>query len=298
MRGMIICPHCKKDLPETAIRCRYCRRPIKKNIRSGFLFPSKSNILSRLGVLLADENTPSLGWLSVAVFLALYVAGTWAIQDQGIVSECLNWLRGHFFAFTQEPLLQTYVHIFIETFILKLGIVLCLIVFLASSGKPVAATLGLTNRLQNYSKYFLYGFLCLTVGVAWFEGLDPLTPDLPTPLFFQDSAKIGNILYMVSIVLVAPITEEIIFRGFFYPAFFSSVGRMGSIFVTAILFAAVHGAQLHWSMDHLSIIFVVGFLLTLARAMTGSTLYTIGLHAVYNFALMAAGFIRYQWYGY
>ncbi len=295
---MISCPHCKKELLDTAVRCRYCRRPIKKNIRSGPIFPSTNKILSRLDLLLAQEREPALGWLSVAVCFALYMAGTWVIQQQGIVSEYLEWLRSHFFVFTQEPLLQIYVHIFIETFILKLGIVLSLIVFLVASGKPIAASLGLTNRLQNYSKFFLYGFLCLAVCVAWFEGLDPLTPDLPTPLFFQDSAKIGNILSVLSIVVVAPITEEIIFRGFFYPAFFSSAGRLGSIFVTSILFAAVHGAQLHWSMDHLSIIFVIGLLLTLARAMTGSTVYTIGLHAAYNFALVAAGFIRYQWYGY
>ncbi len=295
---MKCCPHCKKDLSDTAIRCRYCRRPLKKINKTGFLLPPKNSVLSRFPFLLADEKEHALGWLSVAIFLVMYVAGTWVIQQQGIVSECLQWLRGHFFVFTQEPLLQTYVYIFIETFILKLGIVLCLILFLVLRGEPIAASLGLTSRLQNYSKAFLAGFLSLSVLVAWFEGLDPLTPDLPTPLFFQDSAKIGNILSIASIVLVAPITEEIIFRGFFYPAFFSPAGRLSSIFMTSILFAAAHGAQVNWSMDHLSVIFVIGFLLTCARAMTGSTLYTIGLHAAYNFALVAAGFIRYQFYGY
>ena len=210
----------------------------------------------------------------------------------------IEWLRGHFFAFTREPLLQMYVYIFTETFLLKLGAVLLILAYLLLRRLPVRRSLGLEGPVQNFSRRFLVLFFVFCAGVAWWEGVDPLSPDLPTPLFFQDSATLGNILAVFSLAVVAPVTEEIFFRGFIYPAFCPSLRRWGSVLLTSVLFAAAHAPQMHGDYSQLWVIFVGGLLLSWQRAVTGSTLYAIGLHALYNSTLTAGGFARFCFYGF
>lgn len=161
-----------------------------------------------------------------------------------------------------------------------------------------AESLGLTRNVQNYSARFLVFFFVVSALVAWWEGLDPLVPDLPTPLFFRESATLGNVLAVFSLAVVAPITEEIIFRGFVYPALIGRLGRWGAIFLTSLMFTAAHAPQMNGEYGSLAVIFIVGAILTWQRARTGSTLYVVGLHALYNSLLTAAGLIRFCFYGF
>lgn len=288
---MTPCPHCSRPILKSAVRCRHCRRLVRPVLR-------KKPILPDLHPRFAQEPVPGYGCIEVCLFFAAFLFGAWWIHRQDVSFEWVEWLRQNFFIFTREPLLQIYVYIFTETFILKLGFVLLILVYLFARGQPVALSLGLTSRVQSYSKYFLFGFFALCVVVAWWEGIDPLTPDLPTPLFFQESALLGNILAVVSLAVVAPITEEIIFRGFMYPAFCPRLGPWGSVVVTTVFFTAAHAPQMHGAYENLWIIFVVGALLSWQRAVTGSTMYTIGLHALYNVSLTTGGFIRFCFYGF
>ena len=245
-----------------------------------------------------EEPVPSWGWFEAVVSFCLFFLGIWWVRGQNVGFEWVEWLRQHFFVFTREPLLQIYVYIFIETFFLKLGFVLVIFLILSLRHEPVFQSLALTQKAQNFSKRFLFFFFLMCLAVAWWEGMDPLTPDLPTPLFFEESAVIGNILAVFSLAVVAPITEEIIFRGFMYPVFSSIFGRLGSVVITSVLFVAVHAPQMQGSYENLPVIFAVGLLLTWQRARTGSTLTTIGLHALYNFSLTAVGFMRFSFYGF
>ena len=244
------------------------------------------------------EPRPSWGIPEVVVSFAVFFLGIWWVRSQDVGFEWVEWLRSNFFIFVREPLLQLYVYIFIETFFLKLGFVLVIALILLSRREPIFESLALTNTGQNNSKRFFTVFFLLCLTVAWWEGMDPLTPDLPTPLFFQESAIIGNLLAVFSLAVVAPITEEIIFRGFMYPVFSRLLGRWGSIILVSALFAAAHAPQMQGSYENLPVVFAVGALLTWQRAVTGSTLYTIGLHALYNFSLTAVGFVRFCFYGF
>lgn len=245
----------------------------------------------------ANEFFPRRSWIEILFFFALFLSGAWWIRDQEFGFALIEWLRQNFSIFTREPLLQVYVYIFFETFVLKLGMALLLVLYLWVYQEPVFASLALKGRIQNFSKRFLWFYAFLCVAIAWWQGIDPLTPDLPTPLFFQESALVGNLLAVFSLAVVAPVTEEIIFRGFLYPALCSRLGRVASIFLTTIVFTAAHAPQMNGEYGHLAVIFVVGALLTWQRAVTGSTRYVIVLHTFYNSVLTLGGFIRFCFYG-
>jgi membrane protease YdiL (CAAX protease family) len=260
------------------------------------IFP-RFTFRAALQLRIADELFPSRSWVDVVVLFLIFFSGAWWIRSQDLSFSLVEWLRQNFFFFTREPLLQVYVYIFVETFVLKLGMVLLLIFYLSARREPVLRSLALDSKTQNHSAFFLLCFFAFCIVVAWWEGLNPLTPDLPTPLFFQESAMLGNILAVFSLVVIAPVTEEIIFRGFLYPALCPYFGRTAAVFLTAVLFTAAHAPQMNGVYGHLWLIFVVGAFLSWQRAVTGSTWYVIGLHALYNASLTIAGFIRFCFYG-
>jgi membrane protease YdiL (CAAX protease family) len=89
-------------------------------------------------------------------------------------------------------------------------------------------------------------------------------------------------LFMAMAVLVAPLVEETVFRGYLYPLFAKTFGVATSVILTGILFGLMHGAQLGWTWGLVSVLIVVGVIFTLARARTGSVFASFLLHLGYN----------------
>ncbi len=94
----------------------------------------------------------------------------------------------------------------------------------------------------------------------------------------QESA----LLLMAMAVLVAPLVEETVFRGYLYPLVARSFGILPGILVTGILFGMMHGAQLGWTPGFVILLSFVGLVFTLARARTGTVLASYLLHLGYN----------------
>ena len=92
-------------------------------------------------------------------------------------------------------------------------------------------------------------------------------------------------------VLVAPLVEELFFRGFLYPALARWTGSSASILITAAAFASLHGAQLAYSWAPLLVLFVVGAVLTTIRARTKSVATCVLVHMGYNLLLFVILFI-------
>lgn len=86
-------------------------------------------------------------------------------------------------------------------------------------------------------------------------------------------------------VLVAPLVEELFFRGFVYPAVARWTGSATSIVVTAAGFAALHGSQLAYAWPPLLVLFGVGAALTIIRARTKSVATCVIVHMGYNLSL-------------
>lgn len=108
----------------------------------------------------------------------------------------------------------------------------------------------------------------------------------PLVNLFRDVAQRGDTAAMAKIffagVILAPVAEEFIFRGFFYAVGKRYLGPLASGFVTALLFAAIH-----LSLTAVAGLFVLAVCLTLAYERTGSLLVPIGMHALFNFTSLA-----------
>ena len=90
-------------------------------------------------------------------------------------------------------------------------------------------------------------------------------------------------------VVLAPIFEEMLFRGFLLPLLVRSLGPALGILFTAVPFALLHGAQNHWAWQPVLLIGIAGVSFGYARYKTGSTTAAFLMHSAYN----AMGFLGY-----
>lgn len=107
---------------------------------------------------------------------------------------------------------------------------------------------------------------------------------VPEHVPIQDIFKYKNtaLLFMAMAVLIAPVVEETIFRGYLYPLMAKSFGVLPGIVVTGVLFGLMHGYQLGWTVSLVSTLIFVGVIFTLVRARTGTVFYSFLLHLGYN----------------
>lgn len=109
----------------------------------------------------------------------------------------------------------------------------------------------------------------------------------------------GALLVMSLAVLVAPLVEETLFRGYLYPflaqkfsgwaetfgappATARKFGIRAGIGVTGTIFGMLHGMQLGWTWGLVTLLIVVGIVLTYIRARTGTVVASYLLHLGYN----------------
>lgn len=129
------------------------------------------------------------------------------------------------------------------------------------------------------------------VGLAFFSEIIQvifnrwIPKSLPIGEYFQDRSS--ALLLAGFGVLVAPVVEELFFRGFVYPALARWSGPVLSVIVTSAGFAFIHGGQLAYSLVPLLSIFGVGVVLTVTRAVTKSVATSVVLHMTYNLTLFA-----------
>ncbi len=93
-------------------------------------------------------------------------------------------------------------------------------------------------------------------------------------------------LMSVAAVIVAPICEEIVFRGYFFAAAKKFTGTWVAAICSAMIFAAAHG-----SFAALLPIFILGFALAVVYEWTGSIWAPIAVHLCFNGATVGAQFL-------
>ena len=83
-------------------------------------------------------------------------------------------------------------------------------------------------------------------------------------------------------IFIAPVVEEIFFRGFMQPAMVKSFGAFGGIFITALVFGLSHTQYFDYSAALVAVI-VIGIILGTTRYYTGSVMPGIFAHLLNNF---------------
>jgi CAAX protease family protein len=134
------------------------------------------------------------------------------------------------------------------------------------------------------------GVSFLGVGVLML-GFDILGRFLPMPKqtpFDQMFARPVDAYLLAALsVTLAPLLEELFFRGFLYPVLARRVGAVAGILVTGFLFGLIHAPQYGFSWAAVLIVCCVGMVLTTVRAMTKSVASSFLAHVGYNATLMA-----------
>ena len=116
--------------------------------------------------------------------------------------------------------------------------------------------------------------------IAWSAAIDThAKDDLAKDLGAEDST-LSLVVIAVLVAIVAPLTEELFFRGFLFPALWRAWGWVAGAIVSGLAFGAVHIAAT-------PLVFIVplamlGFVLCWLYRHTGSLLPGMGVHAFNN----------------
>jgi uncharacterized protein len=150
-------------------------------------------------------------------------------------------------------------------------------------GPSASAYLGL---VWPRSTPLLAGFGVIAALWLAITGLDILFPQAASAeQLNQYRALLGKpmvlVLYWFFAVIVAPVTEEIIFRGFLQTGWSESrIGVIGALLLATSVFTWAHP---QYDARGMAEVFAVGLVLGMTRWWSGSLLLTIMMHASWNF---------------
>lgn len=153
------------------------------------------------------------------------------------------------------------------------------VIFFAAKfpGQSAFETLAIKKVPRNIvGRWLLYfaGFWIVSSGLLYF------IHETESP-FMQSLRGTRHFGLAVVIAVVAPIIEELIFRGYLYKAWrFTRLGYVGALTLISVLFSLIHVGQYHW--PFLLFIFCFAILLGMAREKTGSVLIPMLFHAINN----------------
>lgn len=126
--------------------------------------------------------------------------------------------------------------------------------------------------------------IAITQGAAWLWKNHVLTPewnstgDQTLVRLLRESPDLGlRLAIAFGACVLQPISEEIIFRGYLYPAIKRHTDRPFAALVSAIVFAA-----LHFHVPTLGPLFIFGILLVVTYELSGSLWVPVGIHALFN----------------
>jgi membrane protease YdiL (CAAX protease family) len=161
------------------------------------------------------------------------------------------------------------------------------------SGLGLRGPIGRIGRDLTWGGLYAVPIIMVTAALSWV--LVTLIGEAPTSPLEPTSSLDGLVLHLVAGAVVAPFSEELIFRGVAVSAWRPSVGSRGAILRSALLFAFAHVLLVGGSDAQQALgLATVGFLgrLPVALALgwiyvrTGSLWTSIGLHAGFNAVLV------------
>jgi uncharacterized protein len=153
--------------------------------------------------------------------------------------------------------------------------------------KPVFASLGWcpTTRTAIAGAVLAAAPLAFVVnGVAYLLH----TPKIATP--FDNIAQSQVLLALVGsmVVTIAPLFEEVFFRGFLQPLLSRTLGIIAGVLLTAVLFGALHAAEYQFVWQYVVAISLVGVALGVVRVVTKSIIPSTIMHGCYNASFVIA----------
>jgi len=138
-----------------------------------------------------------------------------------------------------------------------------------------------TSRYQKIGSIAIGILMSIAVSLA--SSLFLPSRQLPIEKLVESTRSL--VFLAVFSMFLAPIMEEIMFRGFFFTAMCDLTSPRVAILATALLFALLHAPQLWGSWAAVGLIFVLGYVLSLARHRSNSIIPSFMIHTAYNSTL-------------
>lgn len=135
----------------------------------------------------------------------------------------------------------------------------------------------------------IFGGPALAIGLSVL-GLVLRTPAVPTPM--EGLLSEAPLTFAFFAVVLGPVFEELLFRGFLQPLFERALGGWLAILLTATGFAMLHGQQYQWAWQQLLVVGLAGVAFGYARYKTGSTAAAALLHGGYNLTFFVGSLIQ------
>lgn len=247
--------------------------------------------------LLDDLRVP-WGWADLLAFVVLMVvAGV-------VVTRGIAWMAVRFFGVNPAEVfganITTAMSIVVlaSQAVLDVGAMLLLYLLLITKmSGPFWPSIGWREtragmrHIRELVPQLLAGGAVLALIVSFVGGFFNTKETLPIEELLK--ARSSILLFGVLGVVIAPLVEETIFRGFLYPVIARWLGIVAGILVTGTLFGLMHAAQLWGGWGQIALLIFVGIVLTWVRARTGTVAASFFVHLGYN-GLQLAGYLVYM----
>jgi uncharacterized protein len=127
---------------------------------------------------------------------------------------------------------------------------------------------------------YLFAGVVLSLALQGLARLLPIPKNMPIDTFFRTPGEAWALTAFG--ITLAPLMEELFFRGFLYPVLERRLGLGVAVVLTAAGFALLHGSQLMFAWGPVLVIFLVGVVLTSVRAKRNSVAAGLLIHMAYN----------------
>jgi membrane protease YdiL (CAAX protease family) len=276
-----------EDVPPSAME------PAPQNLQDVPLPPTAPQF--RAGI--SDDLRVPWGWPEVALFVILGVIGsvvvTWGMAQVAVRFFGAN--SNDVFGATMSTA-KSVVVLISQAMLDGFAILYLYLMLLARTPAPFWPSIGWRDmhpgagKIRESALRFLAGGAALAVVVSFAGGFLNSKETLPIEGLLQ--ARVSILLFGILGVLVAPLVEETIFRGFLYPVIARRLGIAAGIAITGTLFGLMHAAQLWGGWGQIALLILVGVVLTWVRARTGTVTASYFVHLGYN-GLQLVGYLIY-----
>jgi membrane protease YdiL (CAAX protease family) len=146
--------------------------------------------------------------------------------------------------------------------------------------RPLWQSVNLQIPREEWHRSFFAGIGLATLVMVIAVLLDPPRIHSPLQELMDDPASAPYLA--VAAVTLAPLFEELFFRGLLQPLLVRDLGVIVGIVLSALPFALLHGPEFAWSWRHVLLIAIAGMGFALKRHLSGSLGAAMVTHSAYN----------------
>jgi membrane protease YdiL (CAAX protease family) len=156
------------------------------------------------------------------------------------------------------------------------------LLFAGRAGQVLPAQFGLVRtRFRPAIGWMLLAYVVyIALGQAWAQLVNTDKVDKLPDSLGVDKSTVALVAVCVVVTAIAPIAEEVFFRGYFFGALRNWRGPWPAALITGLVFGAIHAGGT--DLVFLVPLAILGVMLCVVRERTGSLLPCIALHAINN----------------